>query len=294
MENQGQTSNPGETAKDNAIVSTIESLTNGENNQAIIENLQMYIDAGRGFRTSIFHENIEASEKKMFMSEHVYGKMKSLMEETARTKKEHAFLTLGWVHDGDYMFSDIFSDLDIADEVKEQFYTDYPDFKTNESAADLNIILYSYWNVINSHIDEMRAKGVRPLVSLGHTHPDVSESFGNYSLPDLVYIAEQEGAIRGNRSEDEFEYCHIVLPVNGDVDCMTFDKADKRFRKITNVMSVGQASVEEVPAYTFVSPKTLAGTSYVEEEDESVKDGLYTESIRQFISSHQWDGLSDA
>ena len=115
-----------------------------------------------------------------------------------------------------------------------------------------------------------------------------------------VYICDECVAVcksiieNDTYNEDEFEYCHIVLPVNGDVDCMTFDKADKRFRKITNVMSVGQASAEEVPAYTFVSPKTLAETSYVKEEDESVKDGLYTESIRRFISSHQWDGLSDA
>lgn len=63
MENVNQSTIPGETSKSDRIISTVESLMNGENNQKIIENLKMYHDAGRGKRASIFHENIEDSKK---------------------------------------------------------------------------------------------------------------------------------------------------------------------------------------------------------------------------------------
>lgn len=102
METINQSSTPGEILKDHRIVSTVESLMNGKNNQKIIENLKMYRDAGRGSRVSIFHENIEESEKTMVMTGVVYDKMKSLAEKTSETKKEHAFLVLGWVQGGNF------------------------------------------------------------------------------------------------------------------------------------------------------------------------------------------------
>lgn len=52
-----------------------------------------------------FHENIEKSEKTMVMTGAVYDKMKSLAEKTSETKKEHAFLVLGWVQDGNFLFN---------------------------------------------------------------------------------------------------------------------------------------------------------------------------------------------
>ena len=75
METINQSSTPGEILKGDRIVSTVESLMNGENNQKNIENMKMYHDAGRGSRVSIFHENIEKSEKTMAMTGSVYDKM---------------------------------------------------------------------------------------------------------------------------------------------------------------------------------------------------------------------------
>ncbi|MBB1532400.1 hypothetical protein HG461_003175 [Candidatus Saccharibacteria bacterium] len=85
----------GEKLKGDRIMSTIESLMNGKNNQKIIENLKMYYDAGRGARVSIFHENIEDSGKTMVVTEPVYSKMKTLVEKTSETKKRVCFFGSG-------------------------------------------------------------------------------------------------------------------------------------------------------------------------------------------------------
>lgn len=103
----------------------------------------------------------------------------------------------------------------------------------------------------------------------------------------------QEESICGNRDGDEVEYCHIVLPENGDVDCMTFDKETGRFKKVTNVMSVGQNGEDTVPAYTFESPKILSETSYVKEKNESEDDKLYDDCIDEIIQKHQWDNIAE-
>ena len=293
MENVNQSSAPGELPEDDRIASTIESLMNGKNNQKIIENLKMYRDADRGSRVSIFHENIENSEKTMAMAEAVYNKMKSLAKETAKTKKEHAFLVLGWTQDGNYLFNGIASDLDINDEIKKAIYDQNPEWQTNDSAADFNILLSVYWPAINSHIDKIKASGLKPLISLGHTHPNVSESYGNYSLPDLVGFSMQEEAIQGNRDNDEFEYCHIILPENGDVDCMTFDKDAAQFKKIANVISIGPSGEDMVPAYTFKSPESLSTTSYTKEKNESNDDILYNDCIKAILQKHQWDTITE-
>ena len=293
MENINQSTIPGETSKSDRIMSTVESLMNGENNQKIIENLKMYHDAGRGSRVSIFHENIEDSEKTMAMTEAVYSEMKSLAEKTSETKKEHAFLVLGWMQDGNFLFNKMASDVDIDEEMKNAIYDGNPEWRADDSAADFNVLLSAYWQAINSHIDRMKASGLKPLVSLGHTHPNASESYGNYSLPDLVGFSMQEEAIRGNRDSDEIEYCHIVLPENGDVDCMTFDKEAGRFKKVANVMTVGQNGEDTVPAYTFESPKSLSTASYVKEKDESSDDKLYDDYIEELLQKHQWDIIAE-
>lgn len=287
METINQSSAPGEFLKSDRVISTIESLMTGDNNQQILKNLKMYYNAGRGSRISIFHENIEDSEKTMMMGEAVYKKMAELAGKTADTKKEHSFLVLGWVQNGNYLFNAIGRDIDINDEFKRKFYDENPDLEADDSAADLNILLTYYWQAINSHIDKMKASGMKPLVSLGHTHPNVSESYGNYSLPDLVGFSLQEEAIREGRDEGEFEYCHIVLPENGDVDCMVFDGDQNRFKKIINVISVGQSEEEKVPAYTFESPKSLSGASYVKEKDESEDDRLYNDCVEEVIRKYQ-------
>lgn len=293
MDRINQSAIPGETSKDDRITSTIESLMNGKNNKKIIENLKMYHDAGRGSRVSIFHENIEDSEKTIAMTEAVYSKMKSLAEKTSETKKEHAFLVLGWVQDGNFLFNGIASDIDIDEEMKKAIYDRNPEWKTDDSAADFNVLLSVYWQAINGHIDRMKASGLKPLVSLGHTHPNASESYGNYSLPDLVGFSMQEEAIRGNRDSDEIEYCHIVLPENGDVDCMTFDKEAGRFKKVANVMSVGQNGEDTVPAYTFESPKSLSTASYVKEKDESDDDKMYDGCIENILRRHEWNTIAE-
>lgn len=282
----------GEKLKGDRIMSTIESLMNGKNNQKIIENLKMYYDASRGARVSIFHENIEDSGKTMVVTEPVYSKMKTLVEKTSETKKEYAFLVLGWVQDGNFLFNGIASDIDIDEATKNAFYDKNPEYKTGDSAVDFNVILSAYWQAINGYIDRTKGSGLKPLVSLGHTHPNASESYGNYSLPDLVGFSTQEEAIRGNRDSDEVEYCHIILPENGDVDCMTFDKEAGQFKKITNVMSVGQDGEDVVPAYTFKSPESLSETSYVKEENESDDDKIYNDYIEEIIRRHQWDKIS--
>ena len=293
MDRINQSARPGETLKSDRIISTVESLMNGENNQKVIENLKMYHDAGRGSRVSIFHENIEDSEKTMAMTEAVYSKMKFLAEKTSETKKENAFLVLGWVQDGNFLFNGIASDVDIDEEMKKVIYDGNPEWKADDSAADFNVLLSVYWQAINNHIDRMKASGLKPLVSLGHTHPNVAESYGNYSLPDLVGFSMQEEAIRGNRDSDEIEYCHIVLPENGDVDCMTFDKEAGRFKKIANVMSFRQNGEDTVPAYTFESPKSLSTASYVKEKDESDDDKMYDDCIESVLRRYEWDTIAE-
>ena len=229
----------------------------------------------------------------MVMAGAVYDKMKSLAEKTSETKKEYAFLVLGWTQGENFLFNAIASDVDINEETKKAIYDKNPEWEADDSAADLNVLLSAYWQAINGHIDKMKASGLKPLVSLGHTHPNVSESYGNYSLPDLVGFFMQEESIRGNRDGDEVEYCHIVLPENGDVDCMTFDKETGRFKKVTNVMSVGQNGEDTVPAYTFESPKILSETSYVKEKNESEDDKLYDDCIDEIIRKHQWDNIAE-
>lgn len=293
MDRINQSARPGETLKSDRIISTIESLMNGENNQKVIENLKMYHDAGRGSRVSIFHENIEDSKKIMAMTEAVYSKMKSLAEKTSETKKENAFLVLGWVQDGNFLFNEIASDIDINEETKKAIYDKNPEWEADNSAADFNVLLSVYWQAINNHIDRMKASGLKPLVSLGHTHPNVAESYGNYSLPDLVGFSMQEEAIRGNRDSDEIEYCHIVLPENGDVDCMTFDKEAGRFKKVVNVMSFRQNGEDTVPAYTFESPKSLSTASYVKEKDESDDDKMYDDCIESVLRRYEWDTIAE-
>ncbi|MBO4813077.1 hypothetical protein J5491_02925 [Candidatus Saccharibacteria bacterium] len=282
---------PGVLSKGDRIVSAVESLMTGDNNQQILENLKMYHDAGRGSRIAIFHENIEESEKKMAVSALVYNKMKDLVEKTAETKKEHSFIVFGWVQDDNYLFNGIGSDVEIGDDFKKYFYDKNPDLKTGDSAADFNLLLGYYRQAIDSHIDRMKASGAKPLISLGHTHPNVSEAYGDYSLPDLVGFSSQEEAIRGRRDEGEFEYCHIVLPEDGDVDCMAFDKDRNRFEKITKVISVGQSEEEELPAYTFKSSKSLSAASYVKERNESEEDELYDSCVEEVIRRHQWDNM---
>ena len=291
METINQNPTPEELSERERVLSTIESLMNGENNHKIIENIKMYYDAGRGSRISIFHENITNSDRTMVMSSTVYEKMNSLTQETARTKEEHAFLALGWIQDDTYFFTQIVDDTEIDDEMKHRFYNEHPEFKTDDSAADFNIMLALFQEGINGHIDNVKKSNMKPLISLGHTHPNVSESYGNYSLPDLVGISAQKESIKGDRDETEFEYCHVILPENGDVDCMTFNPTENRFEKITTVLSFGQEEVNEIPAYTFKSPESLSEASYSKEANESAEDNLYNECIEEITQKHQWDNI---
>ena len=122
--------------------------------------------------------------------------MKSLAEKTSETKKEHAFLVLGWMQDGNFLFNGIAGD------------------------------------------------------------------------------------------DDKVEYCHIVLPENGDVNCMTFDKEAKKFKKVVDVISVGQNGGDMVPACTFESPKSLSVASFAKEKDESNDDKLYDDCIESILRQY--------
>ena len=271
------------------IMNAINALKDGSNDEDIDNNLRMYYEANRGKRTSIFHENIVESNRLMMMSPFVFDKMNALAKETDRTKKEHAFLVLGFVTEDTpqkYYLDRIAVDDDLSDEQREQFYLSYPDLETGDSVADLNIILHFYGRAIREYVNKEQTNGRVPLVVLGHTHPNASESYGNYSLPDLVYIPGQERAISDKVGGAEFEYCHIVLPVNGDVDAVFLDKADGRFKKISGVYCIDDQNYSEVPAFTFESPKELSDShvSYVKERGEQGgDDDLYMSVFREVL-----------
>ncbi|MBR2708737.1 hypothetical protein IKE98_00130 [Candidatus Saccharibacteria bacterium] len=72
---------------------------------------------------------------------------------------------------------------------------------------------------------------------------------------------------------------------------MAFDKDRNRFEKITKVISVEQSEEEELPAYTFKSPKSLSAASYVKERNESEEDELYDSCVEEVIRRHQWDNM---
>ena len=288
MENRESKSSSGETSEREQVASTIEALMRSGNKEAIIDNIRMYHEAGRGSRVSIFHENIEESGDTVIMFASIHDRMRTLIERTGETKTEHAFLILGEAQDGFMAFTGLASDLDISDEDREKFYRENPELKTNENAADLNIVITTYRPAINAHIDQMKEAGKRPLVALGHTHPNVTESFGNYSLPDLVGFPMQERALRGSsRGENEFDYCHVVLAENGDVDCMVFDKEKGCFRKIVDVLAISQDGEDRVQAYSFKSPSELTGASYVRENGESATDAIYDSCIEEILQEQQ-------
>lgn len=67
-------------------------LISDENKELVLENLRMYRDSGRSAnRISIFHENIPETRQSMVMAEDIYDKIKSLISETAESKREQAF-----------------------------------------------------------------------------------------------------------------------------------------------------------------------------------------------------------
>lgn len=79
-------------------------------------------------------------------------------------------------------------------EQKERYYKEYPDALDPDkigTAADPNPLLFNFWEDIGHHINSKPwADGNVPMIGIGHTHPNVSESYGNYSLPDLVGALE--------------------------------------------------------------------------------------------------------
>ena len=268
MERINQDSAPGEMTKGDRIISTIESLMNGENDQKIIENLRFYYDAGRGSRTAVFSENIEDSEKQLF-----FGKAQ-----------------------GDYyVLQNMVSDLDIGSEEREDFCANNPKSRANDAAANFDPLMNLRINTIINILNKKTEPGEKLLAGLGHTHPNLSDSYGFYSLPDLVNFASYEEILRSLRQSDEFEHCHIVLTENGDVDCMTFDKNKKRFKKIINVISIGdtEADDERIPAYTFRPDGIHLQANYEPEEDEPEEDELYREGIAEVIRKHQWDNIAE-
>ncbi|MBR2543918.1 hypothetical protein IKF04_01290 [Candidatus Saccharibacteria bacterium] len=294
MEKVNQDSAPGETTKGDRIISTIESLMNGENNQKIIENLRFYYDTGRGSRTAVFSENIEDSEKQLWMNGGMYEKLKELMRKSAEDKREYAFIFFGKAQGDYYVLQNIVSDLDIGSEEREGFCANNPKSRANDAAVNFDPLVNLRVNTIVNIMNEKTEPGEKRLAGLGHTHPNLSGSYGLYSLPDLVNFASYEEILRSLRQGDEFEHCHIVLTENGDVDCMTFDKNEKRFKKIIDVISIGDTEADDVkiPAYTFQPDGTHLQANYTPENGESKEDELYRESIARVIEKHQWDNLA--
>lgn len=173
-----------EKTKQEHIVDTCEILLGSddrERQKRIIDNLKMYREAGRSYRTSIFHENIPESEKQIALVGDIYKKMQEIQVKTKETKKEIAFLTFGYQQNNFFVLSELVSDLDLTDDQKNKFYEQYPELKTEDSAADSNAVLY--FN--QPRIKASCSSGNIPIIGTGHSHPDVTESYGNYSLPDF-------------------------------------------------------------------------------------------------------------
>lgn len=295
MERINQDSAPGEMTKGDRIISTIESLMNGENDQKIIENLRFYYDAGRGSRTAVFSENIEDSEKQLWMNGDMYEKLKELMRKSAEDKREYAFIFFGKAQGDYYVLQNMVSDLDIGSEEREDFCTNNPKSRANDAAVNFNPLMNLRINTIVNILNKKTEPGEKLLAGLGHTHPNLSDSYGFYSLPDLVNFTSYEEILRSLRQGDEFEHCHIVLTENGDVDCMTFDENEKRFKKIINVISIGDTEADDVkiPAYTFRPDGIHLQANYESEEEEPEEDELYRECIARVISEHQWDNIAE-
>ena len=57
------------------------------------------------------------------------------------------------------------------------------------------------------------------------------------------------------------------------------------------ILSFDQDEVNEIPAYTFKSPKSLSEASYTKEVNETTEDNLYNECIEEIIQKHQWDNI---
>ena len=280
--------NPEQT-KQEQIVATCEALLSGDKAQEkqILDNLKMYREAGRSYRTSIFHENIPESEKQIAMLGDVYAKMQRIKEATAETKKEIAFLTFGYEQNGAFVLCDLVSDLDLTKEQKDDFYKKYPEYETNDSAADFNVLLFYNQQRIKANY----TSGNTPIIGTGHSHPDVTESYGNYSLPDLNNFGEHSESINTSRTHNgqtgDFIFIHTVLPVNGDVDIMTFNKGKERYEKATKVYDL--TGNQEVQNYTFKSPTELSKTATEREPDEDENDKIYSEAIDDFLFRHRFD-----
>ena len=279
-----------EKAKQDKIVATCEALLSGDDKdqeRRIIENLKMYRDTGRGYRTSIFHENIPESEKQVALQGEVYEKMWRIQEVTKETKKEIAFVTFGHEMNGVYSIDYIFSDLDIPMDVKEAYYKRNPDARANDSAADFSLILqYKAGNIL-----DWKKSCKSPIIGTGHSHPDVTESYGNYSLADLNSFDSHKDFITQPRETDEsnnnFTFIHTILPANGDVDIMTFNDDKKRYEKVTKVFDLKENIA--VSNYTFESPTKLAETTIEKEADEDENDMVFSEAIDDFLFKHRFD-----
>ena len=193
------------------------------------------------------------------------------------------------------MLQNMVSDLDIGSEEREDFCANNPKSRANDAAANFDPLMNLRINTIINILNKKTEPGEKLLAGLGHTHPNLSDSYGFYSLPDLVNFASYEEILRSLRQSDEFEHCHIVLTENGDVDCMTFDKNKKRFKKIINVISIGdtEADDERIPAYTFRPDGIHLQANYEPEEDEPEEDELYREGIAEVIRKHQWDNIAE-
>ncbi len=74
------------------------------------------------------------------------------------------------------------------------------------------------------------------LLILGTPTLIFAESYDNYSLPDLNNFNNHTDNIKTSRTHengknDNFIFIHTILPVNGDINIMTFNKEKNKFKK---------------------------------------------------------------
>lgn len=272
------------------IKQALEAIFNSKNNRGVIENLQLYLDDNRGNRTSIFHENIPEADETIAITNQVHAKLENLRELTAENKREYAFLVTGKrFSDDTFIVNDIVSDLDISEEQKDNYYKAYPDYDTRgTTASDYNVVLWYYFNLIKNKINSAEAgDDYEPLLGFGHTHPNLSESHANFSLPDLVGTYDRKSLFEGQFTRN-YAVRDLIVCENGDIDFIKLNEADNKFEKITKLLCLEGSEIVGAQAYSFESPSELSKASYIRGSEETDEDELYGDVIREVIDSKKW------
>lgn len=269
---------------------TCESLFRSVTDQGkLVDNLKLYYEAGRGRRVAIFHENLPPSNKLILLNEASLVKLNQLASETAKNKREYSFLGIGHANEQGCRVFSIVSDLEIPEEYKQNFYSRFPECLTKNGAADLNVLLCAYSdNLKQWYQDAVKStseNNAQPLIFLGHTHPHITEAWGDYSLPDLDLMEQQKVYLKEEVAGGHaIDYMHCVVTESGDINFMRQDHG--KFAKVTEVYDQNSQKLNN---YTFESPVRLVpdNANYVREDEEELEDYVYNEVIGRLLNTQQ-------